>query len=568
MKNLNLKLLFAFFIANAHFVSAQIIGRDAYLIGDYLNIAINGTRGNEGGQNSGVFHERGGDPLFPCGLVADIDRSDWDYTSFYGDYYSAGTPENGFGIRMNGIDYSNNYNVHEIDTTALINYSDEGNCINAFWQGEIDGLEVKVNYQLKKDALYYKTTVKMINNTDEDLVDLYYYRTVDPDNNQALTGDFRTTNTIVSQPDSACQKALVSATQDLPVQSYLGFGAIGENFRVSMGGFSNRDAEDIWNGESPRFESNESFVRVIMDEAISLAYKTDLLSGDSVNFSFIVAVSEDAMNDGLKDLFRINYSTDDDGLGLAWNECTEVDTVHVCPGVPVMLFIEGENTDVYNWHWSPPLGLTTEFGDTTFASPRELTRYTVSLEVDDCMPIVAKNIVYEPIGYNTTISRDRRIFIGETTTLEATGGDSYTWFPTDGLSDPLSAVTDATPTETTIYSVVIGFDEFDCDDTLSVTVFVDEVEDDLGISTNSKYENITIYPNPSNDFITVDFGQVLTNDHKIIMHNAMGQIVYSKEDVIGEKYSIKLEWLSPGTYILSLRNNENKAEYSTKLVVE
>ena len=566
MKNLTRKLILLLLIANAHFVSAQIIGRDAYLIGDNLNIAIHGIKGNEGAQSMDSFHERDDGRDVSCGLVADVDDTDWDISEMYGDYFSVGTPENGFGILMNGLDYSNNYNLNQIDSAALTSYSNGGNCINVCWQGEVEGLAIKVNYQLKKDALYYKTTVKLINTTAEDLVDLYYYRSFDPDNNQVMTGDFKTTNTIVSQPDSACQKALVSATQELPVPSYLGFGAIGENFRVSMGGFSNRDAEDIWNGEGGLTGIEDSVV-VEVDEAISLAYKTDLLTGDSVTFSFIIAVNEEAMNNALPDLYRINYLTDEGEHGVAWNACTEVDTVKVCPGLPAMFFVEGEDTDDYDWNWLPPLGLTTEFDDTTYASPSETTTYTVRHEGDECFPTVIKQIVFEPTEMVTTISEDRTIFLGTSTTLEATGGDAYNWSPPESLSDPLRGNTNARPTVTTEYNVVISSDGLNCDDdTLSVTVFV-EIED-LGLLANNKYENITIYPNPSNDFITVDFGQVLTNNHKIIIHNAMGQIVYSKEDVIGEKYSIKLEWLSPGTYILSLRNNENKAEYSTKLVVE
>src|SRR5690606_33385822 len=147
------------------------------------------------------------------------------------------------------------------------------------------------------------------------------------------------------------------------------------------------------------------------------------------------------------------------------------------------------------WQWSPPIGLSDEFGDTTQASPSETTTYTVRHEGDDCLPTIARQIAYEPTEVITTISEDRTIVLGTTTTLEATGGDEYVWYPPDGLSDPFYGVTNARPTETTEYSVLISSHGLFCeDDTRSVTVFVED--EDLSVLANNKFENITIYPNP------------------------------------------------------------------------
>jgi hypothetical protein len=59
---------------------------------------------------------------------------------------------------------------------------------------------------------------------------------------------------------------------------------------VTTGGFYNRNASDIWNGTELYLseEGDESFA----DEVISLAYKIDLLSGDSTTFIFLVILSE------------------------------------------------------------------------------------------------------------------------------------------------------------------------------------------------------------------------------------------------------------------------------------
>ena len=75
---------------------------------------------------------------------------------------------------------------------------------------------------------------------------MYYYRSMDPDNNQTVNGTYDTDNTIENQPGSGtCDIACVSAQQSLPTNSYLGLAGVGTDFRVTYGGFSNRSGYDI-----------------------------------------------------------------------------------------------------------------------------------------------------------------------------------------------------------------------------------------------------------------------------------------------------------------------------------
>lgn len=87
----------------------------------------------------------------------------------------------------------------------------------------------------------------------------------------------------------------------------------------------------------------------------------------------------------------------------------------------------------------------------------------------------------------------------------------------------------------------------------------------------NKYDSksITVYPNPFNDFTAIDFGQELTGNHSIVIHNLLGEEVYRKENVIGSSTIVKKEELRTGVYFLSLINNLNQGEiFTTKLIVE
>ncbi len=72
----------------------------------------------------------------------------------------------------------------------------------------------------------------------------------------------------------------------------------------------------------------------------------------------------------------------------------------------------------------------------------------------------------------TTISKDLTIGAGETTLLVATGGVTYAWFPTEGLSRSDIANPVASPTVTTTYEVTVT-NELGCSRVDTVTVSVD-----------------------------------------------------------------------------------------------
>jgi len=369
------------FLAQSTIINAQINVNGAYLIGNQVEVGIH-NNGHEGAPDLAGSHSRTNSSTeVYLGFVANPQNDGWgDYD---GDFFTPGSPENGFGLEINGINYSNNgVNVsgvggvtqNEIPGT-LSNYQQNGDCISVQWDGSINNVALKIVYSLNITQLYYTTEITITNNTGATLNDVYYYRNVDPDNNVELSGDYFTNNSIVSQPTPGCEKALVSATQSNPWDSYIGLAAIGQNFRVAYGGFSNRDASDIWDGTAGLVGTTG--FSVFDDIAIALAYKINVLpAGDSETFQFSVILDQNQIDAAISSLYYFDFVG---GSGLPPAYCEPViDTVFTCAGIPTTISVEGPNSGDYTWAWTPTTDLSATTGTTTQASPNVTTTYTAT----------------------------------------------------------------------------------------------------------------------------------------------------------------------------------------------
>lgn len=144
-------------------------------------------------------------------------------------------------------------------------------------------------FTLKKDEHFYRTTVTLNNLGSETFTDVYFYDSVDPDNNQQSGGGFATDNTIISQSEMADDSAIVLAEQTMPWLSQVYLKAHGPEWKVGTGGFSNRNGEEIWNGTGAIY-GTEGYNNMV-DQAICIAHKTETIApGKSgTTFSYITA---------------------------------------------------------------------------------------------------------------------------------------------------------------------------------------------------------------------------------------------------------------------------------------
>ena len=140
---------------------------------------------------------------------------------------------------------------------------------------------------------------------------------------------------------------------------------------------------------------------------------------------------------------------------------------NICSGQSITLNASGGTS----YLWSPATGLSSATVANPVASPTTSTIYTVTVtNVAGCQSTaqVTVNVRATPV---LTVSADRTICAGSSTTLSASGAQNYTWSPSTGLNNPRSSTPIASPTVTTTYTVT--GDNGGCTATGSVTVTVE-----------------------------------------------------------------------------------------------
>lgn len=370
---------------------AQTLGTGTYIPGNWVGVGIDNNGGFEGLTLSSstptpaAVHPRSGTGYF--GFTANpLLTPGW--TNFNGDFFTPGTPENGWGLEIGGpagVKTANNrqssFGDVPIPSTQPISYQYIDGCYIVDWGGDYVGggynLHVDVQYHLKEDDLYYTTTVRIRNNGTANIPELYFYRNVDPDNNVSLTGDYSTFNTILYQPTPACNKAVVTAQQSASGSSsasYMGFGAIGDAYRVCYGGFSNRDGSDLWNF-GPGFTGTMGSTTT-GDIGISLSHKTvNLAPGETSTIKFLVILDATQLDEALNSYMSFEY------LGSIADppSCQlNIDTAVSCSGNPITIEFDGSIEGNYEWSWSPATGLDTTAGNVVQAFPSDTTLYTIT----------------------------------------------------------------------------------------------------------------------------------------------------------------------------------------------
>jgi hypothetical protein len=285
-----------FFIASSTTVlKAQMVGTDAYIKGTSVEVGIDGAGGYEGANTTvsappAGMHFRSGTSYF--GFVANPQLDGW--VNYDGDFFTPGSPENGWGLEVGGatgiVANNNCAGIPQTEIPGTItSWTHIGTNYSTNWEGDMTtggtNLHIKINYLLEETSLFYITTVSITNNTTSTIPDMYYHRNVDPDNNEMLSSDFTTQNTIVSQTTTT-SLAQVSATATTPWNSYFSLAALDSSadWKAGYGGFSNRDASDMWNGigftETPAST-------VFADAAIYLANRIqNLTPGATQTFKF------------------------------------------------------------------------------------------------------------------------------------------------------------------------------------------------------------------------------------------------------------------------------------------
>ena len=468
-------------------VNAQIVGVNSFIKGTSVEIGVDGLGGFEGTPVAPPlgFHPRGG-AGGKFGFVANPQINAW--ATFDGDFFTPGSPENGWGLQVGATELSNNCNSDLDISGAISNYSHVLDCYNIDWAGSVTSgttvLGAKVNYFLQEFDLFYTTTIVLTNNSASTIPLMYYYRNVDPDNNQSIGASFTTTNKIEDQAGgpSGCNLACVSATQPSGAgftASYMAFAAVGADYRVCYGGFSNRSGSDIWNGVG--FTQTVGSTNTA-DEAISLAYRIqNFLPGTSRTIKFVTILKAADKNVALANLLYLSYP------GSSFfppSNCSPVvDTVKACGG-STYLEITGPNTNDYNWSWSPGTFLSGTTSYSATCTPTSIVVYTITGTPTSTVCVsplpLSYTIAVKPLPVMpVTISSNTSACIGTAMTFTAGGGTNYSWTGPNGYAST-SQSSSITPTST-----------------LSAGVYTAYITNTVTGCTNSATVLITVNPSPT-----------------------------------------------------------------------
>jgi gliding motility-associated-like protein len=140
----------------------------------------------------------------------------------------------------------------------------------------------------------------------------------------------------------------------------------------------------------------------------------------------------------------------------------------LCSGNSVILVASG----VTSYSWSPPTGLNTTLGDSVIATPASSTVYYVTgTGTGGCKTKDSSVITVNITPTVSVVPPTPVICSGDSIKLIAGGAPAYTWLPSTGLKCNSCDSTMASPSATSIYSVV-GTSVAGCKDTSTITVTV------------------------------------------------------------------------------------------------
>lgn len=283
-------------------LEAHLKDGEGWIKGNYIEIGINnkGVFGANTNNKPSTFHNNRETDNFLFGFIANPKKDNW--VDYDGDFFTPGSPEEGFVIEIDGVNYSNNNTdfISGIEGQIISSKKIESDCFESLaqitWQGTINDLQIKRLFSVTENGLFIQMITSITNTSNVEKRNVYFMNNVDPDNNVTLTNDFSTNLEILSQPSPANNISLVKATQnslggiDDKDGSAVSFYANDQRAKVSFGGFVNRNASGIWNGTGVINTVGSS---TFADEAMSISFNLgNILPKETKTFVYYYILKE------------------------------------------------------------------------------------------------------------------------------------------------------------------------------------------------------------------------------------------------------------------------------------
>ena len=266
-------------------------------------------------------------------------------------------------------------------------------------------------------------------------------------------------------------------------------------------------------------------------------------------------ITNDLDRNGSPDILVANYSSNTvtvllNGIPKVRIALTDWPGVNPkCPGNPSTLkVIEAGNNNFYQWN-------TGTIGYSISVNPTVTTTYSVdAVSTHGCFYSTALTLSVYPQP-NITLTTNKSIMcVGETATLEASGGVSYGWFipfyPGSAFNKRY-----VRPTVTSVYDV-IGTDSNGC---VMFATITQSVALCTGIQENEETEQLLVYPNPSTGELTVRFYNESASATISVVDMQGKEIIVSDEKNSADTFSkqLLLEDVAPGIYFVKVKTESS-----------
>ena len=182
-------------------------------------------------------------------------------------------------------------------------------------------------------------------------------------------------------------------------------------------------------------------------------------------------------------------------------------------------------------------------GNTYTASNNTATHTLINSQ--GCDSVVTLNLTIDTVDVGLTTT--------DPSILANANGANYQWLDCNNNYYIISGATAQSYTATANGDYAVEITQNSCVDTsLCVTIST------VGISENPVFKGVSIYPNPTQDIVNINLGDL--RDVSLKVFNIQNQLIYHKENINTSIYKLAIKE-APGVYFIELNAAGEKQQY-------
>ena len=194
-------------------------------------------------------------------------------------------------------------------------------------------------------------------------------------------------------------------------------------------------------------------------------------------------------------------------------------------------------------------GSYTWIDNVTYTSSNSTATHTLTGgNINGCDSVVTLNL--------TIINIDNSVTNNTPTLTANQTGASYRWLDCDNSNAVINGETSQNFTATVTGNYAVEITVGNCVDTSACENIVV-----VGIDEESTNFNVSIFPNPTNGLITINFNDGLNQETNYTITSIEGKVVTTQTNILTNNVVIDLSNESKGVYFLKINNGNNNAVY-------